>query len=255
MSKKKNALTIAGFDPSGGAGVLSDVKTLEAHHVNGLAVCTAITAQNEHEFQSVFWVEERQIIAQMKSLLTCYQVGWVKIGLIKNTKVLSAIINELYTNNPNIRIIWDPILTASAGFVFHEDIKQHEVEKIYKRIYLITPNLEEMKILFPNWNKMNYKTKSSYYCAILVKGGHGSSKLAKDILYLNEASKSFEEIRADSSKHGTGCVLSSAIAANLAIGMNLEQACYNGKKYITEFIKSNPSRLGYHNYEGIKTYC
>ena len=255
MSGKNTVLTIAGFDPSAGAGVLSDIKTLEAHNVNGIAICTAITAQNEGEFRDVFWVDEKQILAQMNTLLPFYHVNWVKIGLVKNIKVLSTIIAELYTYNPNIRIIWDPILTASAGFVFHDDLKQKEVEEVCKKVYLITPNLGELEVLFPNWSEPDFRTTISSTCAVLIKGGHGSSKMAEDILYWNEERKSIEGIRADGSKHGTGCVLSSALAANLANGMNLEQACYNGKKYITEFIKSNPSRLGYHNYEGSKTYC
>ena len=255
MSGTTHVLTIAGFDPSAGAGVLSDIKTFEAHGVKGIGVCTALTAQNEEEFKEVFWIDEKKILAQMETLLSLYEVSHVKIGLIKNTRVLSNIITELYTYNPNTRIIWDPILKASAGSVFHGDINHHEVAKICKTIFLATPNLEEMNTLFPDWNDHDGHSALNYPCAVLLKGGHGSSKWAKDVLYWEETKTSFEDEWIESEKHGTGCVLSSAITANLAKGMGLKDACFNGKKYISEFIKSSPARLGNHNYEGIKTYC
>ena len=203
----------------------------------------------------VFWVEEKQIIAQMKALLSLYKVSHVKIGLIKNTRVLTKIVRELYAYNPNIRIIWDPILSASAGKTFHDNINPNELHEVCKTIYLATPNLEEMKVLFPKWRNDNSPLDIVIPCAVLVKGGHGFTSLAKDVLYWNNTITNFEEEWIQNDKHGTGCVLSSSITACLAGGMDLKEACLNGKKYISEFIKSSPTRLGNHDYNGIKAYC
>ena len=146
MNKRHFALTIAGFDPSGGAGLLADIKTFEANQVYGLGVCTALTVQHENRFDSVQWVESELIIKQAKILFEKYSIQYVKIGLVKSLDDLSKIITALLTWNPDITIIWDPILKASAGFNFHDEISTITLKTILKHIYVLTPNLPEANL-------------------------------------------------------------------------------------------------------------
>src|ERR1700729_4382873 len=110
MSLRPYVLSIAGFDPSGGAGILADIKTFEAQQTLGLGVCSALTYQTENTFEGVTWVNKDTIIKQLAPLLKAYSIDYVKIGLIENMEVLNSIIDYLLGKNPSMRIIWDPIL-------------------------------------------------------------------------------------------------------------------------------------------------
>src|SRR5688572_10171990 len=121
MTKKRPfALSIAGFDPSSGAGVTADLKTFEAHKVQGLGVCTAITFQNDNEFDGLEWLTKEKLQAQLEPLFRKFKIRTAKIGLIRNLETLNWLVDYLLSKNPEMRIIWDPFLKASAGFTFHE---------------------------------------------------------------------------------------------------------------------------------------
>ena len=248
MNKRPFALTIAGFDPSGGAGLLADIKTFEAHQIYGLGVCTALTVQHENRFDSVQWVDNELIIEQAKLLFEKYDIQYVKIGLIKSLEDLSKIINALMSWNPEIIIIWDPILKASAGFNFHDEINAITFKTILKQIYLLTPNLPEVNLLVNG--SINTEQKAQILaknCAVFLKGGHSDLDESKDVLfYQNQRFEYVAKRIEQGEKHGSGCVLSSAITANLAKGLPLTKACEEAKKYITAFLGSNNSLLGYH---------
>ena len=250
MNERPLALTIAGFDPSGGAGLLSDIKTFEANQVYGLGVCTALTVQHENRFNSVQWVDIELIIKQAKLLFEKYSIEYVKIGLIKSLDDLSIIITTLLAWNPDVIIIWDPILKASAGFNFHDEINANTLKTILKQIYVITPNLPEANLLVSD--SINTEQKAlilAENCAVFLKGGHGDLDESKDLLfYQNKRVEYLAERISHGEKHGSGCVLSSAIIANLAKGFPLEKACREAKKYITAFLGSNDSLLGYHHF-------
>ena len=250
MNKRPFALTIAGFDPSGGAGLLADIKTFEANQVYGLGVCTALTVQHENQFDSVQWVENELIIKQAKLLFEKYSIQYVKIGLVKSLDDLSKIITALLTWNPDITIIWDPILKASAGFNFHDEISTITLKTILKHIYVLTPNLPEANLLIND--SINTEQKAQILaenCAVFLKGGHGDLDESKDLLfYRNQRVEYLAKRIIHGEKHGSGCVLSSAITANLAKGFPLEKACEEAKKYITAFLGSNDSLLGYHHF-------
>jgi hydroxymethylpyrimidine/phosphomethylpyrimidine kinase len=239
-------LSIAGFDPSGGAGILADIKTFENNKVYGLGVCSALTFQNDQEFEGVKWVEKEEILRQAEVLLKRFPVAWVKIGLIENFDVLQEIVTYLKNHNPDVKIIWDPILRASAGFAFHKDIDTDALHEICSNLLLITPNLEEMSKMIPDKSPEDGARALSQYSAVLLKGGHRSDNKATDILFVNGEETRFEHDKLNASKHGTGCVLSSAILTNLAKGYDLEDACKEGKEYVTDFLKSHNSLLGYH---------
>ena len=252
MQKFRNCvLSIAGFDPSSGAGILSDIKTFENNNIYGLGICTALTIQNDIAFQSVEWVSLSTIQKQIDILFERFTIDWVKIGLIENMNVLSVIINYLYKKNNTIKIIWDPILMASAGFNFHSSILQSDIIEICKKIYLLTPNYEEIKAFSPDQIQTEAAKNLSEYCGVLLKGGHRTDdKKGTDMLFFNNETIEFKgEFNTLYKKHGSGCVLSSSILSFLAKGNSLQDSCNEAKKYTSNFLKSNPSLLGYHHNE------
>lgn len=240
------AMSIAGFDPSGGAGILADIKTFEQVGVMGFGVCTAITVQSDDCFISVDWLPVDMIIAQAETLLSKFNVTYCKIGLIENFQSLSEII--AYLNTRNIKIILDPILKASAGFDFHKDSKG--LLNLLKSIYLLTPNADEYHAIFGGIPSAD--------CHIYLKGGHNKEHLGVDLLQYKNAIKPhvvFPPKNGDYfPKHGSGCVLSAAITGYLAKGYGLEEACRKGKTYISRFLQSNPSLLGYHSEFGTEGF-
>lgn len=244
--EKVYLLSIAGFDPSGGAGVLADIKTFEANKVHGLAVCTAITFQNDEQFEGVNWVKQEDIIRQIEVLLKKYTVKWVKIGLIENLAVLKTIVSYIKEHDEEINIIWDPIFKASAGFVFHSELDRKDLIDVCIDTHLITPNLEEIQKMIPEMEAEAGAEFISNYCNVLLKGGHSKDNKANDLLFDRKGQTVFEGTKAETDKHGTGCVLSSAILANLAKGYDIIDACKEGKEYVTDFIKSDASLLGFH---------
>lgn len=247
-------LTIAGFDPSGGAGVLADIKTFEANKVNGMAVVTGLTFQNDSEFEGVEWVETEKIIRQIEVLLRKFQFEFIKIGMIKDLQTLQKIISCLASHLPNLKIIWDPIIKTSSGFNIHKTIDKEKLLAICKNIFLITPNTDEIKILMNENAGMIAAKELSQYCNVFLKGGHNEIHKGKDFLFLSPPLRGGREglfpFRAKRislfSKHGSGCVLSAAITANLAKGETLQRACLKAKNYITDFLMSNKTLLGYH---------
>ena len=241
-------LSIAGFDPSGGAGLLADVKTFEANKTMGLSVCTALTIQNDESFEAVDWIGESRVIDQMDILLKRFDLKVVKIGLISGIQMLKVIIERLKNDNPTISIVWDPVLSASAGFDFHDVEDYQSWLDLLEDIYLLTPNWLEIQALTRSDDAFEASQYLSKKTNIFLKGGHNIQQPGKDFLFTTEGKIfPFNPQRiASSAKHGSGCVLSSAIAANLARGYKLHGACLRAKSYVGRFLMSNNSLLGYH---------
>ena len=246
---RPTVLSIAGFDPSAGAGVLADVKTFEACGAYGMGVVSALTYQNDVSFEKVEWLKLSQIIEQIEVLQKRFQFDFIKIGVIENLEVLHLLTSSLKSHNSNPKIIWDPIVKASAGFEFHNEINKNLLEKICKQLYLITPNVPEAKQLGEHNDAEKNSLYLSKFCNVYLKGGHNSEKKGEDILFTKDGKQILFQSETDEvfQKHGSGCVLSSAITANLAKGLSLEIACAEAKKYITDFLMSNDSLLGYHS--------
>lgn len=246
--ERKYVLSIAGFDPSGGAGVLADIKTFEAHKIIGMGVISANTFQNDTEFSRVDWIPVEKIIEQAGILIKKFTFEYVKIGLVESFEVLNKIIRYLKSAILNVKIIWDPILKASAGFTFHAALNATVLNEILSQIYLITPNVPEVNALSGLKSTEENAIELSKGCHVFLKGGHLMEKKGYDRLYLTEGKQfSFRPKAQDVySKHGSGCVLSSAIAANLAKGENLQRACLMAKDYAEKFLVSNKTLIGYH---------
>ncbi|MDD5569782.1 MAG: hydroxymethylpyrimidine/phosphomethylpyrimidine kinase [Bacteroidales bacterium] len=243
-----NVLTIAGFDPSGGAGILADIKTFEANEVYGVAVVTALTYQNDLEFNDLEWVSEAKIKRQIEIVSKRYDFDFVKIGIIENLEVLDKIVDFLKSKNGKIKIIWDPVLKASAGFDFHKSIDFKKLINICAKVYMLTPNYEELMKLFPSGNYKESAKELSRNCIVYLKSVISKEvEKISDLMFSNQTIDIFEtEIIKGFEKHGSGCVLSSAITANLAKGMSLHESCKKAKEYITAFLKSSEDLTGKH---------
>lgn len=238
-------LTIAGFDPTGGAGVLADVKTFEQNNCIGMAVQTANTVQTDQKFYTVNWMEKKLVDDQLKVLLKSYQFNYVKIGLVSSTESLSSFVQSCVKANPTVRIIWDPVLSASAGFMFSQNLK--DLADVLKNLYLITPNFEEILNISGESDAMLGAQKLSAHCKVLLKGGHNPNDAGKDFLFENGKQNSFNPKNIKfTPKHGTGCVFASAITANLANGYPLQKSILRSKRYIEHFISSNSTLIGTH---------
>ena len=249
MSKERPCvLSIAGFDPSGGAGILADIKTFEQHKVTGMAVVTGLTFQNDSEFIGVSWVPIDEIKKQIDTLCKKFKFEVVKMGLIKDMATADVIISHLKSIYPNIKIIWDPILKASAGFEIHKKIDRQLLKGIYKKLYLITPNSDEVEILADKENMIKGAKEIATYCNVFLKGGHNKEQPGRDYLFTSDGKEyPYKPKRIYTErKHGSGCVLSSSIAANLSNGNNLLRSCLKAKDYTAKFLMSNKTLLGYH---------
>ncbi|RXJ45738.1 hydroxymethylpyrimidine/phosphomethylpyrimidine kinase [Gelidibacter gilvus] len=249
MSKHKYILTIAGHDPSGGAGITSDIKTFEAHGLYGLSVCTAITVQNDVKFKSCTWISTDTIVDQIEILFEQFEIKVVKIGIIESWQTLLVILEKLHVLSPEIKIILDPILTASAGFDFHLNEAQNLLDNIWKHCYIITPNYDEIQNLYPDMNIEETLNHISKLTSIYLKGGHRADKKGWDELYHSSVvvislAPNIVEVY---QKHGSGCVLSSSLASNISLSIELEDACRNAKIYTERFLNSHASLLGIHH--------
>ncbi|WP_454047706.1 hydroxymethylpyrimidine/phosphomethylpyrimidine kinase [Chryseobacterium sp. Marseille-Q8038] len=245
MQERPYVISIAGFDPSGGAGLLSDSKTFEQSKVMGLGVCTALTLQTASQCLSLEWRPVKEITEAIQVLMENYPVSAVKIGIVKDAEFLSKIVETVKESNSEVKIVWDPVLKSTSQFTFFDLETLPQLKNTVNKLSLITPNYNEYSVL-----KENNLLPDTHQCALLIKGGHREDHLGTDVLVENEKETLLlprEKSTAYFPKHGSGCVLSSAIAAELAKGENRETACRNGKSYIEKFLKSNPTLLGTHS--------
>ena len=242
------ALTIAGFDPSAGAGLLADVKTLEASGVYGLGVCTALTVQNDVAFERVRWVPAAEIREQLQILLARFPFDFVKIGLVESLPQLLELVGWLKGQNPRLQIVWDPELKATAGYEFHPPTDPNLLRALCSEMALITPNQPEILRLWPAESAEAAAVTVGAFCPVLLKGGHAEGEFSTDVLIENRRRHAFSTPRLPhGTKHGSGCVLSASVLAGLAKGQSLVEACQVGKDYVSAFLASNDSLLGYHS--------
>lgn len=241
-------LSIAGLDPSSGAGLTADIKTFEANRVYGLGIASAITYQHDTFFQKVDWIALANIIEQVELQKQRFNIQWIKIGLIENLEILDELLSFLVSTLPGVRIIWDPVLKASAGYLFHAHPPLPLVKRICEKIYLLTPNIPEVMQLGTTGLATDNAKQLSDHCHVYLKGGHSPDQKGKDFLYtktgnffsFNPKQKEVYE------KHGSGCVLSAAITAHLSKKTKLHAACLKAKAYTAAFLSSNNGLLGYH---------
>jgi len=247
LKNRPLALSIAGFDPIGGAGVLADIKTFEQHQVTGFAITTANTIQTENEFFEIEWTDLSFVIRSIETLFKSYNIQSVKIGIIPSLDYLNQILSVIKAVSPTTQIVWDPVLKSTTEFEFMNMKDQLDLNKMLSKIDLITPNYSETEILFPGFISNQLWLKNEIPTSVLLKGGHNPIEIGTDRLFLkDEIIDLLPSNKECFEKHGSGCVLSSAIASNLALNQTLTEACKNAKTYIEKFLSSNTTLIGYH---------
>lgn len=249
-TKRPFVLTIAGFDPTGGAGVLADVKTFEQHQVYGFAINTGNTIQTENSFVAMQWTDLDFVLKSIETLFANYSIEVVKIGIVPSLDYLKAIVSAIKKLSTTSKIVWDTVLKSTTEFDFLNIDNQTILIEILKEIDLITPNYNEILQLIPKGiNAETTAIQLSKYCPVLLKGGHNPNEIGFDFLYtkneFHRLSPKTNPLQI-SEKHGSGCVLSSAITSNLALKQNLKTACEKAKAYTENFLSSNTTKLGNH---------
>ena len=233
-------LTIAGSDPSGGAGIQQDLRTIESLGCYGASVITALTTQNTFGVQSVMPVPADVVKSQLDAVLSDLDVRAIKIGQIPSAEVAHVIAGTLrqkfsiFNFQFSIDIVLDPVMISTSGRrLMSEDAIDVVVSELFPLCTLITPNIPESETLFalPGFDARQYN--------LLIKGGHAEgSEMADRLCLTNGTERVYVTEKIESSNlHGTGCALSSAIAASLALGYSLEDAVARGKDYVTEAIR------------------
>ncbi len=237
------ALTIAGSDSSGAAGIQADLKTFSALGVYGASVITALTAQNTRGVRAIHAVPGEFITAQLDAVLDDLDVAAIKIGMVGNTQAVTALADRL-GNVDNIPIVLDPVMVATSGDpLLEEDAEAILRQRLVPFADLITPNLEEAARLLgdvvaaPDEHAMGEQARRlmELGCeAVLIKGGHGHGSEAVDILWDGKNETRLAAPRSETrNTHGTGCTLSSAVAAGLAKGLPLGESCIRAKTYLS----------------------
>ena len=237
------ALTIAGSDSGGGAGIQADLKTFSALGVYGASVVTALTAQNTRGVQGIHEVPAEFVARQLASVLDDLAVDVVKIGMIARGQVAAAVAGGL---SPGIPVVLDPVMVATSGdrLIADEAIAALRTHLI-PRAMLLTPNLPEAAVLLDapvatdeDAAGRQGRALLALGCgAVLVKGGHGTGPESVDLLVTSETTLRLPAPRiATRNTHGTGCTLSAAVAAGLAKGLALAEAVAQGKAYVTRAI-------------------
>jgi hydroxymethylpyrimidine/phosphomethylpyrimidine kinase len=236
------------MDPTGGAGLLADVKTCEQHRCLSFGVVSALTIQTEDTFYRADWLPLAAIIDQAAPLFAQYEVAVVKIGIVENLAVLDGLVRWITEQRPGIRIVWDPVLTASAGFRFVDRVDPATLQQVLQHIYLITPNAPEARQLAGIDDAREAARHLASDCRVYLKGGHLTGNTGTDYLYEADTVTTFSPgVQRVWPKHGSGCILSSAIASRLAGGESLMQACAGAKEYIERILISNENLLAYHH--------
>lgn len=238
--KMKTALTIAGSDCSGGAGIQADMKTMTMNGVYAMSAITALTAQNTTGVRAIQESDPDFMKQQLDAIFEDIFPDAVKIGMVSSVELIHVIADRLrYYKAKNIVV--DPVMVATAGSaLLRNDAVQTMVEELFPLAAVVTPNIPEAEILsgmsIQNKEEMEKAAKNigdTYRCAVLLKGGHSIND-ANDLLYENGVMHWFEGKRINNSNtHGTGCTLSSAIASNLAKGYSLADSVERSKDYIS----------------------
>lgn len=239
------ALTIAGSDSSGGAGIQADLKTFAACGVYGASVITALTAQNTQGVSGIFHVPPDFVGAQIDAVFSDLAVNAVKIGMVARREVLGAIVAGLDRWSP-AHVVVDPVMVATSGDrLLADDAIDAIRHSLIPRALVITPNLPEAAALLDEpvaqsedgINAQGRKLLALGCKAVLIKGGHGEGPQSVDHLFTGADVVTLAAPRiATRNTHGTGCSLSSAIAAHLARGENLQAAVAKAKAYVSAAI-------------------
>ena len=236
----KTALTIAGSDSSGGAGIQADIKTMTANGVYAMSAITALTAQNTTGVTGIFETMPDFLAKQLDAVFTDIFPDAVKIGMVSSAELIEVIAEKLRFYGAK-NIVVDPVMVATSGSkLLRDDAVKALTEQLLPMADLLTPNIPEAEILSgrsisdaAGMEAAARYISETYHCSVLCKGGHQVHD-ADDLLWRNGSGKWFRGRRIQNpNTHGTGCTLSSAIASNLAKGYDLDTSVERAKAYIS----------------------
>lgn len=236
----KTALTIAGSDSSGGAGIQADIKTMTANGVFAMSAVTALTAQNTTGVTDILEATPAFLAAELDAVFTDIWPDAVKIGMVSSSALIEVIADKLRQYGAE-RIVVDPVMVATSGArLISETAVDTLKERLLPLATVLTPNIPEAELLSgmtisgpADMEAAARSISERYGCAVLCKGGHQIND-ADDLLWRNGTGKWFRGRRIDNpNTHGTGCTLSSAIASNLAKGYDLDTSVERAKEYIS----------------------
>ena len=236
----RTALTIAGSDSSGGAGIQADIKTMMANGVFAMSAITAMTAQNTMGVTAIMNATPEFLAEEIDEVCRDIFPDAVKIGMVSESALIRVIAGKLRQYRPAFVVV-DPVMVSTSGAkLISEDAIQTLEEELLPLATILTPNIPETEVLSgmqvtseEDMIAAAQKIGGKYGCAVLCKGGHSLND-ANDLLYRNGECRWFYGERIDNpNTHGTGCTLSSAIAANLAKGFSLEASVARAKEYIS----------------------
>ena len=249
----KTVLVIAGSDPSGGAGIQADLKTLTSLGVYGMTAITALTEQNTNGVSDIFEIPLDFVVKQINCCLSDIHINAVKIGMLHSAELIFAVYEALNDNNilskKDINIVLDPVMVAKGG---HKLLKENAVDALKNFIYkvhpVLTPNIPEAEILtgmkinnltdMKNVGKEIIKLGASN---VIMKGGHMETPVITD-LYIDDSEIYSIETKKiiTNHTHGTGCTMASALSAFLAKSFNVKFSFENAHKYVNNAIKTSP---------------
>jgi len=244
-SRIKKVLTIAGTDPTGGAGIQADIKTITAHKLYAMSAITALVAQNTTGVYDIMEVPPEFVASQLDCIFTDIRPDAIKIGMVSNSKIIETIEAKLKEYKAE-NIVVDPVMVSTSGdSLISDEARETLITRLLPLGTVITPNIPEAEVLCgfkikstDDMVKAAEKISENLPAAILIKGGHLIST-ATDLLYQNGEITWFSSERIDNpNTHGTGCTLSSAIASNLAKGYTLKESILNAKGYLTGALKA-----------------
>ncbi len=249
--KKPICLTIAGLDPSGGAGIIADIKTFSAFGCFATAAVSSVTFQNTMGvFGSVHQTAD-SVRQQIEPVFDDFDVAAVKTGMLPTREIIETVAGILKERGVQ-SVVVDPVVRSTSGFDLIDDAALEAlIEKLFPLATVITPNIPEAeriaKMAIRSFDDIQAAAKTMQQLgarSVLIKGGHGMSAAsgkAIDYLFIGDSFESFEaEFIDTTATHGTGCTLAAAIAANLGLGFDLSESVKISKEFVTEAIRTAP---------------
>ncbi len=248
VSLERNVvLSIAGYDPSAGAGVLSDCKTLENCGCYGLGVLTSVTSQSSEKFTDLVWLDSERIKSQMDPLIESFDIKGIKIGLTAGYEMLSGILEMINKQLPGVPVLWDPVVKSSSGFEFFSEEDAKLLPSLLKEIDYITPNTVEATFLTKAGVAEQAANLLAKDCSGVITGIYTEDNDAVfDLVFENKTRKLVKGKSLSSQKHGSGCVFSSSLISGIAQGLSLEKSAAFAKSYTSSFLESSSSNIGLH---------
>jgi len=250
---QKTVLVIAGSDPSGGAGIQADLKTLTSFGVYGMTAITALTEQNTNGVFDILEIPIEFVVKQINCCLSDINANAVKIGMLHSADLISAVLEALFNNNivsnKKVNIVLDPVMVAKGG---HKLLKENAIDALKNFIKvaqpILTPNIPEAEILtgikinnlkdMKNVGKEIINLGASH---VILKGGHMKTRVMTDLLINSSEIHSIETSKIITNHtHGTGCTMASALSASLAKSIDIRHSFEIAHKYVNNAIKTNP---------------